>query len=64
MYATARRPGLIDVPEVVPLRLDITDPESVAAAAAAAPDVKIVINNAGISTGTSRRRVAGDASLS
>ncbi|MFI7131144.1 SDR family oxidoreductase [Nonomuraea sp. NPDC050153] len=51
VYATARRPDLIDVPGVIPLRLDITDPASVAAAAAAAPDVKIVINNAGISTG-------------
>ncbi|MFE0152409.1 SDR family oxidoreductase [Nonomuraea sp. NPDC059007] len=58
VYATARRPDLIDVPGVVPLRLDITDPASVAAAAAAAPDVKIVINNAGISTGTNL--IAGD----
>ncbi|MDF5754412.1 SDR family oxidoreductase [Spongiactinospora sp. TRM90649] len=52
VYATARRPELIDVPGVLPLRLDITDPASIAAAVAAAPDVKIVINNAGISTGT------------
>jgi NAD(P)-dependent dehydrogenase (short-subunit alcohol dehydrogenase family) len=51
VYATARRPELIDVPGVVPLRLDVTDPASIADAAAAAPDVKIVINNAGISTG-------------
>ncbi|MFI6908213.1 SDR family oxidoreductase [Nonomuraea sp. NPDC050394] len=51
VYATARRPDLIDVPGVIPLRLDITDPASGAAATAAAPDVKIVINNAGISTG-------------
>ncbi|MFI6537000.1 SDR family oxidoreductase [Nonomuraea sp. NPDC050547] len=51
VYATARRPELIDVPGVIPLRLDITDPASVAAAADAAPDVKIVINNAGVSTG-------------
>ncbi|MEV0350723.1 SDR family oxidoreductase [Nonomuraea sp. NPDC050680] len=58
VYATARRPELIDVPGVVPLRLDITDPASVAAAAAAAPDVKIVINNAGISTGANL--VTGD----
>ncbi|MEU4512299.1 SDR family oxidoreductase [Nonomuraea wenchangensis] len=58
VYATARRPELIDVPGVVPLRLDITDPASVAAAAAAAPDVKIVINNAGISTGADL--IAGD----
>ncbi|MEO3793217.1 SDR family oxidoreductase [Nonomuraea sp. B10E15] len=58
VYATARRPDLVDVPGVVPLRLDITDPESIAAAAAAAPDVKIVINNAGISSGANL--VAGD----
>ncbi|MFC0866191.1 SDR family oxidoreductase [Sphaerimonospora cavernae] len=58
VYATARRPDLIDVPGVVPLRLDITDPASVAAAAAAAPDVKILINNAGISTGANL--VTGD----
>jgi NAD(P)-dependent dehydrogenase (short-subunit alcohol dehydrogenase family) len=51
VYATARRPELIDIPGVVPLRLDITDPASVAAAADAAPDVTILINNAGISTG-------------
>ncbi|MEO3886879.1 SDR family oxidoreductase [Nonomuraea sp. B5E05] len=58
VYATARRPDLVDVPGVVPLRLDITDPASIAAAAEAAPDVKIVINNAGISTGTNL--VTGD----
>ncbi|SDK93052.1 NADP-dependent 3-hydroxy acid dehydrogenase YdfG [Nonomuraea maritima] len=58
VYATARRPELVDVPGAVPLRLDITDPASVAAAAAAAPDVKIVINNAGISTGANL--VTGD----
>ncbi|MGW4637814.1 SDR family oxidoreductase [Sphaerisporangium sp. NPDC004334] len=58
VYATARRPELIDVPGVVPLRLDVTDPASIAAAAAAAPDVTIVINNAGISTGANL--VTGD----
>ncbi|MFG6196307.1 SDR family oxidoreductase [Nonomuraea sp. JJY05] len=58
VYATARRPDLIDVPGAIPLRLDITDPASVAAAAAAAADVKIVINNAGISTGANL--VTGD----
>lgn len=58
VYATARRPELVDVPGVVPLRLDVTDPASVAAAAAAAPDVKILINNAGISTGANL--VTGD----
>ncbi|SDJ00491.1 NADP-dependent 3-hydroxy acid dehydrogenase YdfG [Nonomuraea jiangxiensis] len=58
VYATARRPDLIDVPGVIPLRLDVTDPASVAAAALAAPDVKIVINNAGIATGANL--VTGD----
>jgi NAD(P)-dependent dehydrogenase (short-subunit alcohol dehydrogenase family) len=50
VYATARRPELIDIPGVEPLRLDITDPASVAAAAAAASDVTLLINNAGIAT--------------
>jgi len=35
---------------VVPLRIDITDQESVAAAAAAASDATLLINNAGIDT--------------
>jgi NAD(P)-dependent dehydrogenase (short-subunit alcohol dehydrogenase family) len=35
---------------VVPLRLDITDPVQVRAAAAAAPDVELLINNAGRNT--------------
>ncbi|MEV4278893.1 SDR family oxidoreductase [Actinoplanes xinjiangensis] len=51
VYATARRPELIDVPGVIPVRLDITDSASIAAAAEAAPDVDILVNNAGISTG-------------
>jgi len=58
VYATSRRPELIDVPGVEVLRLDVTDPESVAAAAAAAGDVTLVVNNAGISTGTNL--VTGD----
>ncbi|WP_433797164.1 SDR family oxidoreductase [Actinoplanes sp. CA-252034] len=51
VYATARRPELIDVPGVIPVRLDVTDSASIAAAAEAAPDVNILVNNAGISTG-------------
>ena len=50
VYATARRPELIDIPGAQPLQLDITDPASVAAAAAAAQDVTLLINNAGVST--------------
>ncbi len=58
VYATARDPESIDVPGVERLRLDITDPASVAAAAAAAGDVSLLINNAGISTATNL--VTGD----
>lgn len=50
VYATARRPELIDVPGAEVLRLDITDPASIAAAAAAAPDVTLLVNNAGVAT--------------
>ena len=52
VYATARRPESIDLPGVETLALDVTDPASVAAAAEAAPDVTLLINNAGISTST------------
>jgi NAD(P)-dependent dehydrogenase (short-subunit alcohol dehydrogenase family) len=50
VYAAARRPETIDSPGVVPVQLDITDPESVARAASLAGDVNVVINNAGVST--------------
>lgn len=50
VYATARRPELVDVPGVEVLALDITDPASVAAAAAAASDVTLLIDNAGVSS--------------
>lgn len=51
VYATARRPGLVDIPGAEVLPLDVTDPASVAAAAAAASDVTLLVNNAGITTG-------------
>ncbi|MBZ6138237.1 MULTISPECIES: SDR family oxidoreductase [Streptomyces] len=51
VYAGARRAELVDLPGVVPLRLDVTDPASVAAAAEAAGDVTLLINNAGVSLG-------------
>jgi NAD(P)-dependent dehydrogenase (short-subunit alcohol dehydrogenase family) len=50
VYAAARRPETIDLPGVVPVQLDITDPESVARAASLAGDVNVLINNAGVST--------------
>lgn len=52
VYATARRPETVDLPGVEVLGLDVTDAASVRAAAAAAPDVTLLVNNAGISTGT------------
>ncbi|WP_245707454.1 SDR family NAD(P)-dependent oxidoreductase [Pseudonocardia oroxyli] len=49
--ATARRPETVDLAGVEVLPLDVTDPASAAAAAEAAPDVTLLVNNAGISTG-------------
>jgi len=51
VYAGARDPGKVDLPGAIPLRLDVTDPESVARAAAVATDATFLINNAGSSTG-------------
>ncbi|MBJ7451725.1 MAG: SDR family oxidoreductase [Blastococcus sp.] len=50
VYATSRRPELVDIPGVEVLRLDVTDPETISAAAAAAGDVTLLVNNAGITT--------------
>lgn len=49
VYATARTPKVWDDERIVPLALDVTDPASIAAAVAAAPDVTVLINNAGTS---------------
>ncbi|GAA2717072.1 SDR family oxidoreductase [Actinoplanes palleronii] len=50
VYATARTPRDWNDDRVVPLHLDVTDSGSVTAAADAARDATIVINNAGIYT--------------
>ncbi|MDA1362827.1 SDR family oxidoreductase [Glycomyces luteolus] len=50
VYAGSRRIESVDLPGVEPVQLDITDPASVAAAAKAASDATILINNAGIAT--------------
>lgn len=52
VYAAARRPETVDMPGVIPLRLDVTDEASVREAARVASDATLLINNAGISTGT------------
>ncbi|MGW5868194.1 SDR family oxidoreductase [Streptomyces sp. NPDC055239] len=51
VYAAARRPETVDVPGVIPLRLDVTDEASIREAARVAADATLLINNAGISTG-------------
>ena len=53
VYAAARNPTAVDLTGVTPIALDVTDPASVAAAAAATRDVAILINNAGSGTGAS-----------
>ena len=51
VYATARTPKQWDDARVVPLQLDVLDPASIAAAVAAAGDVTVLINNAGVGGG-------------
>jgi NAD(P)-dependent dehydrogenase (short-subunit alcohol dehydrogenase family) len=63
VYATARRPQEItldglDTSRVELLALDVTDPAAVGQAAAAAPDVTLLVNNAG--TNTWQNLVTGD----
>jgi NAD(P)-dependent dehydrogenase (short-subunit alcohol dehydrogenase family) len=53
VYAAARRPETVDLAGVVPIQLDITEPDSVRRAAEAATDVNVVVNNAGLSTRSS-----------
>jgi NAD(P)-dependent dehydrogenase (short-subunit alcohol dehydrogenase family) len=53
VYAGARNPAAVDLDGVTPIAIDITDPASVAGAAHRIGNASIVINNAGVSTGTS-----------
>ena len=48
VYATARKPEPSTDDRVVTVPLDVTDPGSIEALAAAAPDVTVLVNNAGI----------------
>ena len=50
VYAGARDPAKVAVPGAVPVAVDITDHDSVAAAADQAQDVTLLINNAGSTT--------------
>jgi NAD(P)-dependent dehydrogenase (short-subunit alcohol dehydrogenase family) len=51
VYAGARDPASVTLPGVIPVRLDITNPADIAAAARDCADVTLVINNAGIAKG-------------
>ncbi|MFI6361466.1 SDR family oxidoreductase [Nocardia sp. NPDC050630] len=53
VYAAARDPRTITHPDAVPLALELTDPDAAAALAEQAPDVTILINNAGTALGSS-----------
>ena len=48
VYAAARDPSSVDVDGADALRLDVTKPEEITAAAVLAKDVTLVINNAGV----------------
>ncbi len=50
VYAAARDPSRITLPGITPVRLDVTSPAEVEAAARLAGDATIVVNNAGIAT--------------
>ncbi|MCJ1708850.1 SDR family oxidoreductase [Microbacterium sp. VKM Ac-2923] len=63
VYATARVPQAWSDARIVPLALDVTDPVSVAAAADAASDATVLINNAGANPPTASLIDIDDAAL-
>ncbi|MFJ7200791.1 MULTISPECIES: SDR family oxidoreductase [unclassified Streptomyces] len=58
VYAAVRDPAGVSDEDLTPMRLDVTRPEEIAAAAAAAGDATIVVNNAGVG-GFSTKLLAG-----
>jgi len=48
VYAGMRNTAGFNVPGIVPVQLDVTDPASIAAAVARCGDVTVLVNNAGI----------------
>ncbi|MDT0547632.1 SDR family oxidoreductase [Streptomyces lonegramiae] len=50
VYGGARDPRSVFEPGVIPVRLDITDPAQVAAAAGTCSDVTLLVNNSGVLT--------------
>lgn len=50
VYAGMRDPGGFDVPGLIPVKIDVTNDASVAAAAEQCQDITVLVNNAGIGT--------------
>lgn len=48
VYAGVRDPDAFNEPDLIPVRIDVTDPASATDSAALAPDVTLLIKNAGI----------------
>jgi NAD(P)-dependent dehydrogenase (short-subunit alcohol dehydrogenase family) len=48
VYAAARDPSQVTLPGVIPVKLDVTRVDDVAALAVQCPDVTLLVNNAGI----------------
>ncbi len=48
VYGAARHPDQVTEPGVIPIALDITDPEQVARVAEQCADVSLLVNNAGV----------------
>jgi NAD(P)-dependent dehydrogenase (short-subunit alcohol dehydrogenase family) len=51
VYAAARDPATVSLPGIVPVRLDVTQPDQVAALVRELGDVTLIVNNAGIFEG-------------
>ena len=63
VYAGARNPASISTPGLIPVKLDVTSDQDVAAAARTCSDVTLVINNAGIGMRTVSPKFLTDPKL-
>lgn len=63
VYAGARDPGSVTLPGVIPVRLDVTKPDDIAAVARECSDVSLLINNAGIGLPSRLLQLGAVASL-
>jgi len=59
VYAAVRDVATVTDPRLVPIQLDVTDPDRVAAVARELDDVQVVVNNAGVANvGAPAKRIA------